>query len=214
MSSTQAEPVAQTDDTAGEEGGPNERAARLILITVALLAVWGIVAAFPDIAYVVVGILLTRGWDKARAWRAGRQAAAEDEAEQEAAQPDVGEALRRLVGEDNGVLLTRLRDDLALPDTKIVKKLLDADGITWKGVRTSHGNGPGVHVKDIPAAPSPVAADPHGEGCCCRSDDNGNGNNGDPQDPGEGMRVERIGAEGFIVYDPNDRQRHHQTKTG
>lgn len=213
MSTTEAESVEATDDIAGEEGGLNERAARLILVIVALLAAWGIVAAFPDIAYVVVGVLLTRGWDKVRAWRAGRQAAAEGEAEQDAAQPDVGEALRRLVGKDNGVLLTRLRDDLALPDTKIVKKLLDADGIKWKGVRTSHGNGPGVHVKDIPAAPSP-AAHPHGDGCCCRSGDNSNTNNGDPQDAGEGMRVERIGAEGFIVYDPKDRQRHHQTKTG
>lgn len=206
MSTADTEPVEQAENTAGEEGGPSERAARLILALVALLAVWGIVAAFPDLAYIVVGILLTRGWDKARAWRAARQTApaAEDE------QPDVGAALRRLIGDDKGVLLTVLRDDLNLPDTKAVKALLEAEDIPWKPSRTQKGNGPAVRKEAIPAAPSAAVADSHGEGCCCRPGDNGNTNNDEPPGAGEGLRVERIGVSGKIVYHPSDTHRRHR----
>lgn len=197
MTATEPEPVEQHDETTGEEGGLNERAARFILTLVAGLAMWGIVAVFPEIAYVIVGILLCRGWDKIHAWKAGRQT--KTAPEDEAPPVDVAEALRGLVGDDNGVLLTRLRDDLKLPDTKAVKRLLDVDGITWKAVRTRHGNGPGVHVKDIPAAPSPVAADSHGDGCCCRSADNNNGDNASIERAEEGIRVTRTDG-GYLIY--------------
>ncbi|SDM46842.1 hypothetical protein SAMN04487981_101619 [Streptomyces sp. cf386] len=198
MSADEApETEAEEAEPAGESDGMSERAARVILALVAGLAVWGLVAAFPEIAYVIVGILGTHGWQKARHWTTRRhddQAAAEEETP-----PDVGEALRRLVGDDKGVLLTTLRADLKLPDTKAVKALLKAEGIPWKAVRTGEGNGPAVHRDAIPPAPSPPAAEPHGEGCCCRSDDNANSNNGDGEASGEGIRVQAIGDAGYLA---------------
>jgi hypothetical protein len=199
MSTAQPEPEVSEATEAAEPGERAERIARLVLTLVAGLALWGVLAAFPYVAYVVVGALGTVGWQRARAWLLRRRSS-EGEQPEKAPAPDVGEALRRLVGDDNGVLLTRLRDDLKVPDTKVVKRLLDAEGITWKAVRTSAGNGPGVHKADIPPAPSP-AADAHGDGCCCRSGDNGNSDNGSGGEPREGFRVVRIGTDGRIVYD-------------
>ncbi|MFI7014402.1 hypothetical protein [Streptomyces sp. NPDC050164] len=205
MSGQDAEPEEQP--AVAEPGERAERIARLVLTLVAGLALWGVLAAFPYMAYIVVGVLGTVGWQQGRARLRGRRSG-EGEQPEEAPPPDVGEALRRLVGNDNGVLLTRLRDDLKVPDTKVVKRLLEAEGIPWKAVRTSAGNGPGVHKDDIPAAPSPVA-DAHGDGCCCRSGDNGNSDNGSGDEAREGFRVVRIGTDGRIVYDLADTQLHH-----
>ncbi|MGY1498560.1 hypothetical protein ACW4TU_18505 [Streptomyces sp. QTS52] len=203
--STDAQPETETEETAetgeetepGESEGMSERTAKLILTLILLGAIWTVVVVLPETAYIVTGVLITLGWQKARTWR--EQRSADDGQDQEEVQPpDVGEALRRLVGDDNGVLLTRLRDDLQLPNTKAVKALLDADGIPFKAVRTRAGNGPAVHVKDIPPAPSP-ATNPHGDGCCCRSGDNTNTNN-DPAGPGQkGSSVEAIGDGGRLV---------------
>ncbi|MEV1079894.1 hypothetical protein AB0I98_16855 [Streptomyces sp. NPDC050211] len=184
------------DDAGGEDEAPGRIAGvfvMVILVGIAVLMMKAVMTFAPYVAYFVAGVLVTVGVQKARA-RWGRRGDDSTAAEEEAEQPDIAEALRRLVGDDRGVLLTRLRDGLKLPDTKAVKQLLDADGIPWKPVRTSRGNGPGVHVKDIPPAPSP-AADVHESGCCCRSGDNGNSNNGD----GEGIRVEAIGDGGRLV---------------
>lgn len=182
-----------------------EKAARVVLTVVAGLALWGVVAAFPYVAYIVVGILGTVGWQKVRA-RWGKRGG-DAEGEQETARPDVGEALRRLVGDDNGVLLTRLRDDLKLPDTKVVKQLLDEAGIKWKAVRTSQGNGPGVHKGDIPADPSPVVVGAHGGGCCCRSDDNSNTDNSEDGAPEKGIRVVHTDG-GLRIHDLRSDDRH------
>ncbi|MFD8251922.1 hypothetical protein [Streptomyces werraensis] len=201
--SSEAQPASPA--TEGEEpGGMSERAARLILLAVLLLAMWGIVAALPETAYVVVGVLGTLGVQRARAWRAQRR----EEPDEEQPRPDVGAALRRLVGDGRGVLLTRLRDDLGAPDTKTVRQLLEAAGIPVRaGVRTGAGNGPGVHVDDIPAPPP---AD--GDGCCCRSDANANANNGAGGTGGEGLRVEHIGQSAYILRDPADAVRHHPVR--
>jgi hypothetical protein len=193
---------AQQADDAGEPGEPegmSERTAKLILTLILLGAIWAIVVVLPETAYIVTGVLAALGWQKAQAWRQERTDAAGGQDEKKAPPPDVGEALRRLVGDDNGVLLTRLRDDLQLPNTKAVKALLDAEDIPHKAVRTRAGNGPAVHVKDIPPAPSP-ATDPHGDGCCCRSDGNNNTDNGPTGDGEKGFRVERTDT-GVTVYD-------------
>lgn len=182
-----------------EPDGMSEGTAKAVLLVIAAGVMAGIVVAFPYVAYVVVGILGTLAWQKAHSWIAQRRGEPM-EGEQEAVPPNIGEALRRLIGDDNGVLLTRLRDDLKVPDTKVVKRLLDESGVTWKAVRTRHGNGPGVHKDDVPAAPSPVAADGHGDGCCCRSGDNANANNGSGEGPGEGIRAEAIGDGGRLVH--------------
>ncbi|MGW1267551.1 hypothetical protein [Streptomyces sp. NPDC002491] len=199
------EPTEPSEETAGESDEPS-RSSAVVLLVVGSVTAWRIVVAFPEVAYVVVGILGTLGWQKGRAWQAGRR---KDEVEQ----PDVGAALRRLVRDDKGVLLTRLRDDLKLSDTKAVKALLEAEGIPWKPSRTREGNGPAVRREAIPPAPSPVAADLHGEGCCCRSGDNDNGNNGAGEGPGEGIRVERTDG-GLVIYDLADNHRHTSTVKG
>lgn len=211
MSATETEPVEQTEETAGEKGGPSERAARITLALVGLLAAWGIVVAFPNIAYVIVGILLCRGWDKARAWRADRQDATEDEQDAEE-DIDITAALLSLAGDGRHVLLTELRDAVGAPDTKAVRALLNEAGIIIRsGVRTPAGNGPGVHQDDIPA-PLPDQKDTH-DGCCsCRSTANANTNNADPDDDGEGVRVQRIGVAGRIVYPPAEQHRHHRAR--
>ncbi|MGW3847168.1 hypothetical protein [Streptomyces fagopyri] len=186
----------QPDETPGEPEEPSERTRVVVLFVVGTVAAWRIVAAFPDVAYVVVGILGTVGWQKGRAWREGREEGEQQQAKAEP--PDVAAALRRLVGDDKGVLLTVLRDDLKLPDTKAVKQLLDDAGIPWKASRTRAGNGPAVRAESIPPAPSP-AADPHGDGCCCRSGGNGNSNGHGRDEAGEGLRVEPIGNAGHIL---------------
>ncbi|ELP64129.1 hypothetical protein PV735_05370 [Streptomyces turgidiscabies] len=178
----------QTEEEAGEGDEPSGRGSLVALVVVGILVAWRIVVVFPEVAYVIVGILGTLGWQKLQAWREGRSDIAGDE--EEAAQPDVVEALHRLVGDDKGVLLTVLRDDLKLPDTKAVKALLEAEGIPWKASRTREGNGPAVRAEAIPPVSSP-AVDPHGGGCCCRSGGNNNGNNGDGGRPEEGLRVDR-----------------------
>ncbi|AMW11629.1 hypothetical protein A4E84_20305 [Streptomyces qaidamensis] len=213
MSTAQPEPQAseageQPTKEAVEPGERAERIARLVLTLVAGLALWGVLAAFPYVAYVVVGVLATLGWQRSRAALRGRRSS-EGETAEDAPPPDVGAALRRLVGDDNGVLLTRLRDDLKLPDTRAVKALLKAEGIPWKAGRTREGNGPSVRREAIPPAPSPPAAAPHGDGCCCRSGDNANSNNAPEGEPREGFRVVRIGTDGRIVYDLSDTHLHH-----
>ncbi|MFF5029234.1 hypothetical protein ACFY2J_34125 [Streptomyces collinus] len=208
----QAEPAEQAEETAGESDEQGSgRGSLVVLMVVALVAAWRVIVAFPYVAYFVAGVLATVGLQTARArWGKGRQD--DDGHDDEAEQPDVGETLRRLVGDDKGVLLTALRDDLKLPDTKHVKALLKAAGIPWKAVRTREGNGPAVHREAIPPAPSPLAADTHGDGCCCRSDENSNSNNSGGEGPEKGIRVERIDG-GIRIYDLDDNHRHHTVET-
>lgn len=188
------------EETGGEAEGSSRIAGGCVVVILAglgVLVLKAVVTAAPYVAYFVVGILCTVGWQKARA-RLGRRRSSEGE--EEAPAPDVGEALRRLVGDDKGVLLTTLRDDLKLPDTKVVKALLDEAGIPWKAGRTREGNGPSVRREHIPAAPSPVADHAHGDGCCCRSGDNNNGDNAEEGTPEEGLHVEAIGQAGTVTY--------------
>jgi hypothetical protein len=205
MSATEAEPAEQAAE-AGEPDGMSERAARLVLLAVLLLAMWGIVVALPETAYVVIGVLATLGWQRVQAWRAGRREDTAPDAKEPG--PDVTAALHRLVGDDRGVLLTRLREDLGAADTKTVRALLDEAGIRVRaGVRTRAGNGPGVHADDIPAPP-PTPDD----GCCCRSDANANANNGPEGEGQEGLRKEHIGQSARIWRDPAEPARHHTVR--
>ncbi|MFF8290440.1 hypothetical protein ACF068_14595 [Streptomyces sp. NPDC016309] len=195
--------MTQTDQTAEPEppGGLSERTARLILAAVALLAVWGIVTAFPWVAYVVLGALGTVGTQRARAWRGRRR---QGPPENEPTEPvDITDHLRALSdGGTSGVLLTQIQKAADLPDTRNVRNLLHAADIRVReGVRTPAGNGPGVHKDDIPAPP-PSATDADADGCCCRSGANTNANNDAAPPPGERLRVEAIGHAGTVVHDP------------
>ncbi|MCD7440254.1 hypothetical protein K4B79_18745 [Streptomyces lincolnensis] len=191
-------------ETAGEEDeSTGGRASAVVLSALGAVAAWRTIVAFPELAYVVVGSIGTVGVQKARA-RWGKTGDDEDQEQQQEAAPDVVGALHRLVGDDKGVLLTALRDDLQLPDTKTVKQLLEAEGIPWKPSRTRKGNGPAVRKESIPAASSSLPGHSHGSGCCCRSGDNDNSNNGDWEGSGEGFRVERTDT-GFTIHDLSHR---------
>ncbi|MFF7949118.1 hypothetical protein [Streptomyces griseorubiginosus] len=187
----------------------NERTAKAIIFVIAAAVLWGLVVAFPWVAYVVVGVLGTLGWLRARAWITDHRSSRDDEPEEE--QPDVVEALQHLGQRGDSVLLTRLRKHLRVADTKTVKALLKDEGIRVRtGVRTPAGNGPGVHHEDIPAPP-PAVESGHGDGCCCRSEPTTPTPTTGPE---EGLRVVPLGLEGKIVYDPKDTVRHHRVKKG
>ena len=192
MSSAEAEPGEQPAPAAGPSE-QSERVARAVIVSVGVLAVYGIVVAFPYIAYFVAGIGACRGWQKTRGWLARRSHATEAGAA--ANQLDIAAALGSLLGDDRGVLLTALRDELKLPDTKAVKALLGQADIPWRaGVRTRAGNGPGVHRDDI-AALSPSPGDGPGGGVVAGEDANTNANNTPVVERREGMTIIRMPGE-------------------
>lgn len=188
-------------DSAGEEGEPSRIAGAIVVLVLtglAILALKALVTAFPYVAYYVAGLLTCWGWQRARTWlnRSGHDAQGPGEKHG----PDALDARIALhaLSRGNSVLLTALRDELELPDTKAVKALLDEADIPYKAVRTPTGNGPGVHKGDIPPMVSPTT-DPHDERCCCRSDDNNNTDNTTGDEPQKGTRVEAIGDGGRLV---------------
>lgn len=205
------DPEEAVEQDVDEPGGMSERTAKVVLVVVACGAMWGIVAALPEVAYVVVGVLGCLTWQRAHGWIGRRQGSGEEEVEPED-EPDVAEALRSLSGGGSHVLLTRLQKEIGAPDTKTVRRLLKAAGIRVRsGVRTPAGNGPGVHQADIPASP-PGEEAPVGGSCLCRSGNNANANNASAGMPEEELRVVRIGTDGKIIYDPKDTIRHHRVK--
>lgn len=196
-----AEEATETEsEEAGESGGMSERTAKAVLVVVACGALWGLVAAFPWIAYVVVGVLGCLGWQKVRGW-AGRRGSAEEDAEPE--ELDVVEALQHLGQKGDSVLLTQLQKRLGAADTKAVKALLDGAGVRWRdGVRTPAGNGPGVHQEDIPAPP-PREETPSESGCSCSSEPT-------TPTPTTGPTVAAIGLAGVVVKDGSEVSRSHR----
>ena len=144
------EPVesAEVEDaTAGESDESTSRGPLMAVVVVVLVIAWRLIVAFPEVALVAAGSLGTIGVQKIRA-RWGRHGDDSAEAEQEDAQPDVGEALRRLVGDDKGVLLTVLRDELDLPDTKVtdegLKELAPLKNLTALDLRRTRVTDAGV----------------------------------------------------------------------
>jgi hypothetical protein len=191
-----------------EPEGPPSRVAgavvTLVLVGAALLVLRLVVTYFPYIAYFVAGVIVCGAWQKARAWIVGRRSSGDEADEEEP--PDVGEALRELSKGEHHVLLTALQKNLGVADTKAVRKLLKAEKIPARaGVRTPKGNGPGVHVSDIPPAP-PEPNEEHGDGCCCRSANNANANNGDENPSQKGLSVEAIGQAGTLIRDLDESQ--------
>lgn len=180
----------------------SERTAKVVLLTVALLAMWGIVTVLPETAYVVVGILGCLGWQRVGRWIGKRRDRREDEDQEEP--PDVAEALRLLGQHGDHVLLTQLRKRLGVADTKAVRALLKESGIRVRsGVRTPAGNGPGVHRDDIPQAPPPREKGPVGGPCRCSSEPT-------TPTPTTELRVEPIGLAGAVVHDPAEAVRRHR----
>ncbi|MFJ5802693.1 hypothetical protein [Streptomyces decoyicus] len=155
MSATQADEAAGPGESGEEPAAMSERTARLILSGVGGLAMWGIVTALPETAYVVIGVGGCLGWQRVQAWRAEHGSKG---AEGEDAEPvDVLAEVWQAVGDDNGALLTGLKVPFRVPDTKAVRALLAEHEIPVReGVRTRAGNGPGVKREDLPPLPSPL----------------------------------------------------------
>jgi len=142
---------------------PKERLARLAAAAVVCWIVGGVALAERRALWVMLA-----AWCLT-AWVAGRDAADADVEPVEAEEQDGPDAadmadIVRELGAGTGVLLTRLRDQLAEEypgtgwTTKDVRALLaDAEVRVREGVRvTGAGNGPGVHREDVPTPLSPT----------------------------------------------------------
>ncbi|MEU6497550.1 hypothetical protein ABZ890_45595 [Streptomyces sp. NPDC046984] len=190
------EPPEQAAEEPGKPGPGAQRAARITLFVVGTLAVWGIVAALPEIAYVIVGILGCLGWQRIHAWWVHRH---EDD-EPAGAAPDVAAALWAVAGTGRSVLLTELRDELGVGDAKVVRALLGEAGVPVRsGVRTVAGNGPGVHRDDLPAPPPPRLASPES-------------GVGAGQEPTPTPTTEALGLAGVVVKDGSETSRRYRIR--
>ncbi|MEV6833507.1 hypothetical protein AB0N17_03080 [Streptomyces sp. NPDC051133] len=166
-----AEPEAVKEAVqAGESKQMSERTARFVLLVVACGAMWGLVAAFPWIAYVIVGILSTLAWQKAHSWIAARRGSDEDsEAAPGEATADQGTpSLRReivvalhTVGAPHAHI-TALAEHLGAPNDRVRQALNEvgipiSGGVRMKGRKVAVS--PGVKREDFPPLPSPAVAD-------------------------------------------------------
>lgn len=206
------EPI-ETEESAGEPAGeqPSKLAGGCVL-AVGLAVAGGVAVAVPETAYYAAGLLTAAGVRRARTWATGRRGESGEEQLDEQEQVDIVAALHELCRGGEHVRLTQLQELTGLPNTKAVRALLDEAGIPIRsGVRAGGKNGPGVHMADIPGRPAEFDA-PSGECVCAGHGANANTNNDDEQGPGEGLRVERIGAAGVVYRDPAETHRRH-TKT-
>ncbi|MYT26117.1 hypothetical protein GTW69_38605 [Streptomyces sp. SID7760] len=191
--------------TADSPAPANSRAAGGCVLTIGLAAAGGVAYAVPETAYFVTGLLAAAGYRRARAWAAARRANGEASGD-EAAAVDIVEALQSLAVGGAHVRLTQLQEAAGLPDTKVVRALLDEAGVPVRpGVRAGGKNGPGVHHDDVPPL-SAVGSDPPSGGCLCSSGANANANNGPSKGAGEGLRVEPIGQSGSVIRVPGERR--------
>ncbi|MFF5795785.1 hypothetical protein [Streptomyces albogriseolus] len=202
MSDTDAtEPEAAELGEPGEPSPGSERAARLVLAGVLLLAMWGIVAVLPETAYVVVGVLGALGWQKARAWirrRRGDDDAGEDDPDEPPAdeRESVPETLHRLAGPH--VFLADFAAARGL-STETARAVLEALDIrVRRAVRNGDRTGVGVHRDDIPPLPRTPPPAPVGAV-----------DQGQPTNQ-QGIRVERTETGGYRIFDLSDVHRHHQ----
>jgi hypothetical protein len=210
----------ETQPTEPVEPEEPSRLAGGCVLAIAASAAGGIVYAVPEAGYFMAGLLATGTVRRARGWLDGRRAPADEDEETEEpdAEPvDIAEHLRTLGTGGRHVLLTTLAKEAGLPDTKAVRALLEEAGVRVRGVRGlkvdgQEGNGPGVHMADIPGAPLPAGAPP-AERCLCSSAANANTNNAGGEGPREGFRVEPIGQAGTVVHDPAEAHRRQQVRT-
>lgn len=139
-----------------EPRGMSDRTAKIILSVVGLGAAWGIVAAAPWLAYVVVGILLDRAWQKVRRWLARRQESSDETAADadEVTMEDVVETLHEVANPN--VFLADFAAAFDL-DTTAARTLLEGHAIrVRRAVRNGNTTGVGVHRDDVPPLPQPL----------------------------------------------------------
>lgn len=203
MSTDDVEAEPAEAEEPGEPGGMSERVARAILVLVAVGAVWGLVAAFPEVAYVIVGIIGTLTWQKGRSWLARRRGT--EPGEDDAADPaevkreTIPETLHRLAKPH--VFIADLAAEAGV-SKEAARAVLECHGIrVRRAVRNGDTTGVGVHKDDIPPLPRPASEAPVG-----------------PVDQGQptnqhGLRIEQTPG-GFVVYDLADSHRRHSVDGG
>lgn len=188
----------QQAETVEEPGEMSERVAKGIVVLIAAGAVWGLVAAFPWIAYIVVGVLGTLVWQRLSGWIAGRrkddEAVGEQDGEPEPiSKLDVVEALHEVATPH--ALLADLA--AALDVTKdAARAVLEHFRIrVRRAVRNGESTGVGVHKDDFPPLP-PLASEDPVDGVDLQQPTNQQG----------GVRVERVEG-GLRIYDLADAHR-------
>ncbi|MBZ6258847.1 hypothetical protein KVH22_25360 [Streptomyces olivaceus] len=200
MSADQAQPTepGETTAAAAEPSGMSDRTARLVLLAVVALAMWGIVAVLPETAYVIVGIIATLGWQRARRWLRRRRGdeGQDDTADGEKRPETVAETLHRLAAPH--VFLADFAT--ARGQSKdTARAVLEALGIrVRRAVRNGNSTGVGVHKDDIPPLPRPLPTPPV-DGV----------DQGQPTNQ-HGVRIERTETGGYRIFDLADTHRHHQ----
>lgn len=154
------EEQAETEEAA-EPSVMSERTAKIVLLAVGFLAMWGIVAVLPETAYFVAGIMACRGWQKAASWIVRRRGDDEDDTKgEEPGGETVPETLHRLA--DPHVFLADFAEARGLPKDE-ARALLEAVGVpVRRAVRNGTRTGVGVHKDDLPPLPRPLSAAPVG----------------------------------------------------
>jgi hypothetical protein len=160
MSAGEEQAEAAVEETGPEPREMSDRTAKGILLLVAVGALWGIVAAAPWVAYVVVGILLDRGWSKAKTRgllgrQRGEQGGGEPD-DSKATEKNLVEALHKMAAPH--VFLSALAAELDLSKEEARAALEELDIPIRRAVRIGDGTGVGVHKDDIP----PLPRDPGG----------------------------------------------------
>ena len=165
MSGGDVEPQAETvEEQEPEPQQMSERTAKAIVIVVAAGAVWGLVVAFPWIAYVVVGVLGTLGWQKIRGWIGRRKGSGDgDETDETDAAKAAASVRRELIYALHSVgaphaHITALAEHLGAPNDRVRNALHEAGIPISGGVRMKDRKvavSPGVKREDFPPLPSP-----------------------------------------------------------
>jgi hypothetical protein len=182
----------------GESDGMSERTAKIVLLTVGLLAMWGIVAVLPETAYFVAGIMACRGWQKARGWIGRRQGSSDETAPaaDEVTVEDVVETLHEVANPN--VFLADFAAAFDL-DTGAARALLEGHEVrVRRAVRNGDSTGVGVHKDDLPPLPRPVQETPVG-----------GVDQGQPTNQ-QGLSSEPIGLAGVVVKDGSETTRQHR----
>ena len=201
-----AEETVEKVQEVGEPRQMSDRTAKAVLTVVALGAMWGIVVAFPWIAYVLVGVLATLGWQKAHG-RFTKTAAEEpnegEPDEQPEEQPlltaeDIVRALHQLAAPH--VFLSSLAAELDLTTEETRAVLEELHVPIRRAVRVGSTTGVGVHKDDLPPLPQDPETDPV-DGV----------DQGQPTNQ-RALTVEEIGLAGKVIRDSRDVVRHHRVK--
>jgi hypothetical protein len=192
------EPEAEEADDAGEPGGMSERAAKIVLLTVGLLAMWGIVAVLPETVYFVAGIMACLGWQKTRGWIGRRQGSGDETAPTagEVTAEDVVETLHEVANPN--VFLADFAAAFDL-DTGAARALLEGHEVrVRRAVRNGESTGVGVHRDDVPPLP--------------RGAERGPAESVDLQQQHQPTQptVEPIGLAGVVVKDGSETSRQHR----